>query len=83
MLSNEDGKLVKRVTCRDDFSSSSVNTMMQRTANKNAAGLRRICGIVLVCPQFPYRGNDMTVAGCFLSSILTPFACDINQSAKI
>ena len=30
--------------------------MMQRTANENAARKRRT---VCVCPQLPYRGNDM------------------------
>ena len=43
------------------------NIMMQRTANENAACLRRICkrsdqpkspAGQFVCPQFPYRDND-------------------------
>ena len=40
------------------------------------------CVTVFVCPQSPYRNNDM-IFWNFLLSFDTHFACDIGQSAKI
>ena len=40
------------------------------------------CGTVCVCPQLPYRGNDMII-WIFQLSLVTRFACDIGQLARI
>ena len=39
---------------------NSLNTMIQRTANENAAGIF-LRDTFFVCPQSPYRDNDMTL----------------------
>ena len=66
-----------------------LNIMMQRTANENAAVLRRIwfghdfpAGQVLSVRSFLIAATTR-YSGFFLLSPVTRFACDISQLAKI
>ena len=59
---------------------NSLNAMVQRTANENAAGIF-LRDSFFVCPQSPYRDNDM-ILWIFPVVLCDAFACDIGQSAK-
>ena len=74
------------------------NIMMQRTANENAACLRRVCkrsdqpkierlAMILLRDSFSVRSFLIAAmtrySGFFLLFLVTRFACDIGQLAKI